>query len=136
MHELSVCQSLLTQVESIALQNHANRVTAISLQVGPLSGIEPDLLRQAFTLARAGSVAEQAILIIESLPIRIRCQVCERESEAVANRLLCGHCGDYHTRLVSGDEMLLTSVELDVQTKTPPAPTLDQQPTTSGAKHV
>lgn len=141
MHELSVCQSLLAQVETIAQQQRAERVTGISLLIGPLSGIEPDLLQQAFTLARAGSVADQARLVIESLPIRVRCQSCERESEALPNRLICAHCGDYHTQLISGDEMLLASVELDVASNRHPTQTQsDQTPAqlsvTSGGKHV
>jgi hydrogenase nickel incorporation protein HypA/HybF len=28
------------------------------------------------------------------------------------NRLLCGACGDWHTQVISGDELLLESVEL------------------------
>jgi hydrogenase nickel incorporation protein HypA/HybF len=136
MHELSVCQSLITQVEMIAAQHRTRSVSSITLQIGPLSGIEPSLLQQAFTLARAGSVAEQATLVIESLPIRVRCQVCERESEATPNRLLCAHCGDYHTRLISGDEMLLASVELDVDTDMRPTQETEQLHATSGGKHV
>lgn len=131
MHELSVCQSMLAQVEQIALQHQANRVTGITLRIGPLSGIEPVLLQQAFTLARAGSVAEQASLVIESLPIRVKCRSCGQESEAMPNRLLCRHCGDYHTQLISGDEMLLASVELDVDPQTP-----QQQPVSSGGNYV
>lgn len=113
MHELSVCQGLLQQVEDIAHQHAADRVTMIALQIGPLSGVEAGLLQQAFTLARAGSIAAEASLVIESLPVRVSCETCGQESEAAPNRLLCGHCGDYHTRLISGDEMLLVSVELD-----------------------
>lgn len=119
MHELSVCQSLLSQVETIAQQHQASRVTAVILHIGPLSGVEPALLQQAFTLARAGSVAAEATLVIEALPVRVKCQSCGQESEATANRLLCAHCGDYHTQLLSGDEMLLASVELDVDSRQP-----------------
>ena len=136
MHELSVCQSLLTQVEAIAAQHRTQSVASITLQIGPLSGIEPGLLQQAFTLARAGSVAEQATLVIESLPIRVKCQRCEQESEALPNRLLCAHCGDYHTQLISGDEMLLASVELAVATQTRSSQTPEQLHATSGGKHV
>jgi hydrogenase nickel incorporation protein HypA/HybF len=136
MHELSVCQSMLRQVETIALQHQAKRVTAITLHIGPLSGIEPALLQQAFTLARAGSVAEQATLVIESLPIRIRCQQCGCESEATPNRLLCSHCGDYHTQVISGDEMLLASVELDVDAQNSSAATSDQAQQISGGNYV
>lgn len=136
MHELSVCQSLINQVETIAAQHRTQSVSSITLRIGPLSGIEPSLLQQAFTLARAGSVAEHAALIIESLPIRVKCQRCERESDALPNRLLCAHCGDYHTRLISGDEMLLASVELDVMTETHPTQTPEYLHAIPGGKHV
>ena len=52
MHELSICQSMLAQVKAIALQHHAERVTGITLHIGPLAGIELGLLQQAFTLVR------------------------------------------------------------------------------------
>ena len=113
MHELSICQGMLSQVSAIAARHRAHRVTRIRVQVGPLSGVEPQLLAQAFPLARAGTVAAEAELELESLPIRVLCQRCGAESAATANRLLCAQCGDYHTRLVSGDELLLASVELD-----------------------
>jgi hydrogenase nickel incorporation protein HypA/HybF len=112
MHELSVCQGLLDQVAGIARQNQATGVKRIHLQVGPLSGVEPQLLEQAFPLASAGTIAEHAELAIETLAVRVRCTTCGAETETAANRLLCGACGDWHTQLVSGDELLLVSVEL------------------------
>ena len=112
MHELSVCQALIGQVEEIARQHRAAAVTTVNVRIGPLSGVEPDLLAQAFPLASAGTVAQSSRLVIEKLPIRVRCETCGAESAAEPNRLVCGSCGDWHTRLVSGDEMLLASVEL------------------------
>ncbi len=112
MHELSVCQGMLRQVKDIAAQHGARAVKTIRLQIGPLSGIEPQLLQQAFPIASAGTVAEQANLVTEQLPVRVYCERCGSESEAAPNRLLCANCNDWHTRLVSGDEMLLASVEL------------------------
>lgn len=112
MHELSVCHALLDQVALIANRHRAAHVGNITVRVGPLSGIEPGLLAQAFPLARAGTVAETAELVIEPAPVRVRCDSCEAETDASVNRLLCAACGDYHTRLVSGDELLLVSVEL------------------------
>lgn len=86
-------------------------VTSVQVQIGPLSGVEADLLKQAFPLVSAGSVAETAQLVIENLPIRVRCESCGAETAAEPNKLVCGTCGDWHTRLLSGDEMLLASVE-------------------------
>ena len=112
MHELSVCQALVSQVASVARENNANRVAQITLGIGPLSGIEPFLLEQAYLMARAGTVAERAELIVQTIPVRVRCEQCGAESNVLPNRLLCGACGDWHTRLTSGDECMLMSVEL------------------------
>jgi len=112
VHELSVCLALMSQVNRIAREHDARRVERILLNIGPLSGVEPALLRKAFPLAAAGTVAENAELMIEEMPVRVRCTICEAESEAAANRLLCAVCGDYRTRVVSGEEMTLTRLEL------------------------
>jgi hydrogenase nickel incorporation protein HypA/HybF len=117
MHEFAVCQELMNQVEQIAEQHRARSVASITLRIGPLSGVEAHLLTQAFPLAAAGTVAEDAELIIDTLPICVVCQSCGAETEAKPNRLVCGKCGDYHTRLVSGDEMLLASLELIKESK-------------------
>jgi hydrogenase nickel incorporation protein HypA/HybF len=112
MHELSICQALISQLEAIAREQAAQRVALIRLGVGPLSGVEPQLLEQAYPIASAGTLADGAELIIEKLPLRVSCEHCGQTTDALPNRLLCGACGDWHTRLVSGDELQLTSVEL------------------------
>ncbi len=119
MHELSVCLALMQQVESIAAQHGARRVETISLRIGPLSGIEPALLENAFPLAATGTVADGARLAIEHSEIVVRCTECGACSTVAPNRLVCGECGDFRTRLESGDEMLLASLELaDIEGKT------------------
>lgn len=114
MHELSICQALLDQVEHIARDHGATRVERILLRVGPLSGVEPALLLNAYPLAAAGTVAESAELVIEPAPVRVRCNDCGAETEAAPNRLLCGLCGGWKTRLISGDELLLANLELTI----------------------
>jgi hydrogenase nickel incorporation protein HypA/HybF len=113
MHELSVCLALIEQVQRIAAERSAARVSRIVLQVGPLSGVEADLLRNAYPLAAAGTAAEDADLVIEAAAIVVSCGECGAESAASANRLLCASCGGYRTRVVSGDEMILKSLELE-----------------------
>jgi hydrogenase nickel incorporation protein HypA/HybF len=113
MHELSVCQALIEQVARVARDNDARRVVSIVITVGPLSGVEPRLLEHAYPLAAAGTVAEDASLLIETVPVRVRCRSCAAETEAQANRLLCGSCGDWQVDVTSGEEMLLTRVEIE-----------------------
>jgi hydrogenase nickel incorporation protein HypA/HybF len=118
MHELSVCNALLQQVESIARAQNAAAVSAIVLKLGPLSGIEEPLLRHAWPLAAAGTVAEHTELTIETMDVVVRCSQCDTESVVPSNRLLCSRCGDFRTRLISGDEMLLQRVELSLVSET------------------
>lgn len=113
MHELAICQSLMDQVESIALERNAQSVTSILIAIGPLSGVEVPLLKNAYPLASVGTVAENAELIIDHLPIRVKCTQCGSESDATPNKLICKQCGDWRTELISGDEMMLMSVELE-----------------------
>lgn len=113
MHELSVCLSLMQQLEALARERHAARITQVTLSVGPLSGVEPELLRNAYPLAAAGTVAEDAELLMEIADVVVSCSRCNAETTVVPNRLLCGSCGDFRTRVISGDELTLMRVELD-----------------------
>jgi len=113
MHELSICLSLLEQVQAIAAERGASRVTRIELKVGPLSGVESDLLRNAWPMAAAGTLAVDAEFIIEEAEIIVRCNACAAETAVRANRLVCGDCGDFHTTVTSGDEMILQRIELE-----------------------
>jgi hydrogenase nickel incorporation protein HypA/HybF len=113
MHELSVCQALVDQLRDLATRESAQRITRVLLRVGPLSGVVPDLLAHAFPIAAAETIAEGAALAIEDARVRVRCRTCGAETDAEPGSLVCGGCGDFRTDLVSGDELLLVSVELE-----------------------
>ena len=113
MHELSLCDDLLSQVVAIAAQNNALSVESITVQIGALSGVEPLLLESAFALIKAGTVAEHAELILQTSPVIVLCQLCGTQSEVAANRLLCNACQSHETTLLSGDELILASVALN-----------------------
>lgn len=113
MHELAICQSLMNQVEGIVLEHEAKRATSIIVGMGALSGVEAELLKNAFSIASAGTVADGAELIIENLPVRVKCTQCGSESDVLPNKLTCKQCGDWQTTVISGDELMLMSVELE-----------------------
>lgn len=124
MHELAVAQALVEQVDAVIDQHAAShdhdasssdawRASLIRVRIGPLAGVVPELLATAFPLAAAGSRMEHAQLEFARAPIQVRCQTCGAETEAAMNRLICGACGDWHTQVISGDELLLESVELE-----------------------
>ena len=112
MHEFSICQSMIKQVDAIAHEHGSKSVQLIQLQIGPLSGIDASLLKHSFPIASTGTVAEGAELLIEQLPVNIRCLNCGKESHVEINKLVCQYCHHTDTQLLSGDEMLLHSVKL------------------------
>lgn len=111
MHELSVAQALIEQVHELTPE--AGCIQGINLRIGPLSGVVPALLAEAFPLAAKGTQAEHATLNIEAAPIRVRCETCGAETEASVNHLICGCCGDWHTQLICGDELLLIDITFE-----------------------
>ncbi len=113
MHELALCRALLAQAERIAAAHGAHAVRRVELRVGPLSGAVPELLREAFAVARAGTCAQEAELVVHEGAIEVECEACGARGPAAApNRLHCPACGGWRTRLVAGDELLIERVEL------------------------
>ena len=113
MHELSVCQGLLRQVGKIAAENGAAAVSKIVLRIGKLSGVEPPLLAHAFEVARMGTVAENAELVMEEGGVVVKCQECGGSSAVPVNRLVCTYCGTWKVNVTEGEEMLLLSLEIE-----------------------
>ena len=117
MHELSVCIALLDKVSELAAERGAEKVTQIVIKVGPLSGVEVPLLRNAYPLAAAGTLAEDAELVIDIAEVVVLCSQCGAESHVSPNRLLCSACGDFRTKVISGDDLVLARVELETATE-------------------
>lgn len=112
MHELSISAALLEQVGAVMQRHRANGVTKITLRLGPLSGIAPTLLQAAYVQTRVDTVFACTDLVIVEVPVRVFCHSCAAEGNVPLNRLLCPACGSANTQLLSGDEMLLETVDL------------------------
>ena len=113
MHELAICQSLIDQLDEIASDYPDKRITVVHLQIGPLSGVVPELLQDAFPIASAGTPAQDAQLQFHDSDIEVHCPECGQTSTAQMNKLICSFCGNWRTELVSGDELMLQQVELE-----------------------
>ncbi len=110
---MSVCQALLVQVAAIARQRGA-AVASITVEIGPLSGVDSAQLLLAFAVMRAGGNCATAVLLIETASVEVRCLSCGADSETLVNRLVCRACGGFRTRVIAGDELRLRRVELEV----------------------
>lgn len=65
MHEQSLIEAVLRQLEQVAATEGATRVTAVQVWCGALSHFTPDHFREHFERAAAGTVAEGAEVAVE-----------------------------------------------------------------------
>ncbi len=113
IHELSIALSLLDEIGDAATREGASRVTSVRLRIGRLSGVTIDALCFAWDLARADTVASQAELRIEEVPVTVMCTQCEREGEPRdGGGLICNACGAPAPAIVRGRELELVAMEV------------------------
>ena len=66
MHEHSLIASLIKQIEAVARENNAAKVTGVKVKLGALSNISPGHFREHFENETGGTIAEGARLDIET----------------------------------------------------------------------
>jgi hydrogenase nickel incorporation protein HypA/HybF len=67
MHEASLMKDLMLKIETVAREQNAHRVVAVSVRLGALSHMSAGHFREHFLLASQGTLAEDAELVIEVL---------------------------------------------------------------------
>ena len=117
MHEKSLVQSLLKQVEAIMREHHAISVQAVTVEIGPLSGVESLLVEDAFSELLLTSQIGRPSLNIQAVDLTIRCRDCKQESSSSGLALKCQLCGSNKVRITHGDEFRLIDVSLQVPAK-------------------
>jgi hydrogenase nickel incorporation protein HypA/HybF len=112
VHEYSIVSALMDRIEQEAGARGARRVRAVRVRIGAMSGVEVELFRTAYHLVADTTVCAGASLDVQVVPVRWACPRCEAPPEPGA-RLICPTCGGA-VRLVSGDEIVLDQLELEV----------------------
>lgn len=113
LHEYSVVQALLDQVEEIAQENKASKVTKIITKIGVMSGIEVDLLQTAFDTFKEQTICEEAEFIIQIQPVVIRCCSCGEENSLEKNHYCCPQCESTDVEAIDGEDMFLMSLTME-----------------------
>ena len=112
MHEYSIVCALLDRIEAEARSRGASSVDSVRVAIGLQAGLDPQLLRSAFELARAGTPCAEATLELREIAPDWRCRACGGELPIDGPRR-CPACGS-PGRLVAGDEIVLERLELEV----------------------
>lgn len=112
MHEFSLVRSLLDQVAGIARANPGHGVDSIELELGPLSGVEPDLVASAFMQLAPEAGLSGARLVLEEVALSARCHDCGRSFEVREFDFRCPHGCSAAIHIERGDGCIVKRVTL------------------------
>ena len=114
MHEMSIVQTLLEQVESdVRNSGHTGRISTLHLVIGRLSGVHVDAIRFAFELLAPESMASGAELVIDQPRAILCCSACGWQQEIDELQASCPACGSADVTIRGGQELVLQSIELE-----------------------
>jgi hydrogenase nickel incorporation protein HypA/HybF len=104
-------QGVFKLLEDIAVKNNLIKINKVILRIGKLRQVFPDFLRFAFENISKDTIADGAELIIEEIPITMRCKSCNQEFTVEHHTYVCPVCGAVKLELLTGKEVLIASVE-------------------------
>ena len=110
MHEVSIMQNTLDIAIAQAKQHNATKIDCLTLKIGQLSGVIPEALEFAFEVLTQGTIAANAQLEIETIPVVCYCRNCDLLFQPEAYIYRCPHCQQISSDIVRGKELDLVSV--------------------------
>ena len=113
MHELAIVEGIIDAAVPEAKKHGATRILAIKLKIGELSGVIPECIQEYFNIAAAGSIAENAKLIVERIPATICCRSCGYDGALGKRRRRCPNCEGTDFTLTGGREYFVDSLEVE-----------------------
>lgn len=111
MHEFSIMQGVFELIKDAAAKNNLIKIDRVILKIGKLRQIFPDFLQFAFETVSQSTIAAGAELIIEEVPITMRCKSCQEEFKVEHNTYICLSCNATELELITGKEILIVSIE-------------------------
>jgi hydrogenase nickel incorporation protein HypA/HybF len=108
VHELSLAGAVIDTVERHAA---GRRVTAVHLRIGYLRQVVPASLQFYFEHVARGTVCDGARLEQELVPAALRC-ACGHAWTLEGLAFRCPACGAADAQVVSGEELLVESIDV------------------------
>ncbi len=113
MHEMSICESLVSIIEEQAVAQSFSRVNIVRLEVGALAGVEVDALRFSFDVVTRNGIADGAKLDVIELPVTGWCMPCASAVTVRQRYDACPDCGSYQIQITGGEELRIKEMEVD-----------------------
>lgn len=110
MHELSLCNSIVSIVDRAAA---GRPVDTVHLDLGRFRQVVPDTLTYCWGLVTATSALAGSRLEVHQIEITLGCLTCNATTSPDTELVLvCGSCGGGDVSLLTGEEFMITSLDL------------------------
>lgn len=112
MHEVSIMTGILEICLEEAAKHKALQISKIRLEIGEKAGVVIDSLEFAFDVVTKNTIAENAVLEIDSIPFQGECIECGKQFKATDGFLECPHCHNVG-KIISGQELNIINIEVN-----------------------
>lgn len=110
MHELGVVLEIFDLIEEIMQERNLKEVCSVTVEIGELSGVLPDYLKECWNAARIGGTFDKTELKLIYIPSVARC-ACGEEYEMTKNSRICPSCRRTDYEIIKGREFNVLSIE-------------------------
>jgi len=111
MHESGIAEDLAAIVLETARRVNLSKVTKVNISFGQMIQIVPDIFEFAFRETVRNSIAEDAELDIEIVPVKMKCMNCGSDFQVKENNFACNVCGSTDLDIIQGKELFIKSIE-------------------------
>ncbi|RMG38296.1 MAG: hydrogenase maturation nickel metallochaperone HypA [Methanobacteriota archaeon] len=113
MHEMSIAQNIIDIVNETLREYPNSRVEKVVVDVGVLTAVVPESLEFCYSAITAGTPLENSVLEIHHIPLRIKCNSCQKESSLDSFIFVCPSCGSSELTELSGRELNIRHIEVE-----------------------
>lgn len=109
---MSLAEGVLQLIEDAAREQQFEKVTAVWLEIGRLSGVEVEAMSFCFDVVTRDSIADGARLEIIALPGTGWCMKCAMTVPMAEVFGECPQCGGHQLQVTGGTEMRVKELEV------------------------
>ena len=113
MHELTLAMEVIRIAGNEADKIMAKSILEIDIEVGDLSGVEPDAFKSALELLSKDSVLNNATINILRSTGKGRCDSCDFEFEMINLTATCPKCQAFPSEIWGGREFRVLSLVIE-----------------------
>ena len=101
------------QVSYDTFSSKSPQIRELHVKIGRLSGVEAHYLQNCYEVFRAGTVCENADLIIHPQEIVVKCKNCGFSGDLTQNDFSCPRCKSSEISVIDGEDMYLMRLVIE-----------------------